>query len=212
MDVTDPIVYIFNSHQTESFRLPRNEVHNIRPNVMMASFLFKERLNNYGVPAIVEENNFVEYLRRNNLAFARSYDASRHYLNIAKRENPTLKFFVDIHRDAIRREAATITIDGKTHARILFVVGLEHENYQANLREAVRLNRMINERFPGLSRGIMQKAGPRVNGVYNQDVSRFAKLIEIGSHTNYFEEIYNTINIIAPIYAEYVRGIINEDR
>ena len=97
---------------------------------------------------------------------------------------PSLKYFIDIHRDSLKKDKTYIRIGDKDYAKVLFIVGLENENYNENLEFTNKINDKLNEYYPGLSKGIYKKEGPGVNGVYNQDNSRHTILIEIGGVEN----------------------------
>ena len=45
-----------------------------------------------------------------------------------------------------------------------------------------------------------------VNGVYNQDLSSNSLLIELGATDNTIEEVLNTLNVIAEVLKEYIKG------
>lgn len=198
----DPIVYIYNSHQLENYDGSDYEIYNITPNVMMASYILKERLNEMGISSIVEEGNITEFIQANNWNYNYSYDASRYFINEAISNYPTLKYFIDIHRDSVNKNEGTTIIDGKNYAKILFVVGLAHQNYQLNLDLANDLNKSIASAYPTLCRGVLTKKGAGVNGIYNQDISPNTILLEIGGYQNTIDEVMNTINIIVPILKE----------
>ncbi len=198
----DPIVYIYNSHQLENYDGSDYEIYNITPNVMMASYILKERLNEMGISSIVEEGNITEFIQANNWNYNYSYDASRYFINEAISNYPTLKYFIDIHRDSVNKKEGTTIVDGKNYAKILFVVGLAHQNYQMNLDLANDLNKRIVSVYPTLCRGVLTKKGAGVNGIYNQDISPNSILLEIGGYQNTIDEVMNTINIIAPILKE----------
>ena len=204
-DVIDnPIVYIYNSHQLENYDSSNYEPYNITPNVMMASYLLKEKLNNYNIPTIVEEGNINEFIKINNWDYNYSYIASRYFIEEAKRKYPSIKYFIDIHRDSVTKEYSTAIINDISYAKVLFVVGLDHDNYKGNLDFANNVNnRLIN----GISKGIIKKSGPNVNGIYNQDISSNALLIEVGGYQNKIDEVYNTIDVLANTLKE----VINEN-
>src|SRR5690606_32840748 len=97
---------------------------------------------------------------------------SRQAVDKVRKEHPSLSYFFDIHRDAdIPRETTAITIDGKTYARILFVIGTGHPRYKENLQFAESLDALLDENYPGLSRGILTKGANKGDGEYNQSVS-----------------------------------------
>ncbi len=204
--VTNPIVYIYNSHQLENYDNKNLEIYNITPNVMMASYMLKEKLNDLGIKTIVNEFNLAEFIRINNWGHADSYKASRIFVLDAKNQYSSLKYFIDIHRDSIKKEAGTIKIKGKDYAKTLFVVGEENSNYEQNLALANDLSKRINNKYPSLNRGVLKKQGAGVNGVYNQDISPNSMLIEIGGYQNNFEEVMNTVNALADILYEYIKG------
>lgn len=202
--VDRPLVYIYNSHQLENYSSKNYEEYNITPNVMMASYLLREKLNNLKVKTIVEESDITEFIRINNWNYNYSYMASRYYIKDAINKNPSLNFFIDIHRDALNKNASTIKLENKNYAKVLFVVGLEHNNYQKNLDLANNLNQRINKKYPNLSRGVITKKGANVDGIYNQDLHPNMILLELGGNENTIDEVLNTIDIISVILKEYL--------
>ena len=205
-DVDNPIVYIYNSHQLENYDNTNLKIYGITPNVLMASYLLKEKLNKNGVSSIVEDTNLAEFLNINNWDHSKSYAASRLLILDKQSKYNTLKYYIDIHRDSVNKSASTAMINGKSYAKILFVVGLEHDNYQLNVETASNINSLFNKYYPGLSRGLYKKSGPGVNGIYNQDISGNAMLIEVGGYENTIEEVFNTIDAISTILTKYING------
>ena len=128
----------------------------------------------------------------------------------AKKENESLKYFIDIHRDSLPKDKTTISINGKNFAKVLFIVGLENSNYKENLYFTEKINNKINEKYEGLSKGIYKKEGPGVNGVYNQDFSPYTILIEVGGEENNVEEVMNTMIEVSKIISEVI--IENENK
>ena len=199
-----PVVYIFNTHQTEGYKSNLLESFNINNTVYLASHILGEYLNDLGVGVVVEENSIVDVLNANGWKYGRSYKASRVLMEEAYKNNPTLKFFIDLHRDSASYERTFIKIEGVGYAKVLFVVGLEHDGYEANLELAKKLNEKIKVKYPGLSRGVLEKKGVGVNGIYNQDFNKNTILIEVGGQYNYIEEVNNTLKIISQVIYEYL--------
>jgi stage II sporulation protein P len=202
--IKKPRIYIYNSHQLENYNAKNLEIYNITPNVMMASYMLKENLNDLGIGTIVNESNLTEFIRINNWGHAGSYKASRIFILDAKGKYESLEYFIDIHRDAIKKDAGTREINGRKYARTLFVVGLENPGYEANYALANALHKKINESYPGLSRGVIKKEGKGVDGVYNQDISPKSMLIEVGGYENTIEEVMATVEALAKIIYEYI--------
>ena len=205
-DITKPIIYIYNTHQLENYNNDNLSIYGITPNVLMASYLLKEKLNDIGLPSIVEDTNITEFLTLNHWSYADSYKASRIFILDKKNTYSSLKYYIDLHRDSVSKNLTTVKINNKNYARILFVIGLEHKNYNANLSLATDINKLFDKYYPGLSRGIYKKSGPNVNGIYNQDITENAMLIELGGIDNNIEEVLNTINAISDILSMYINN------
>lgn len=206
VDIDNPIIYIYNSHQLENYDSSNLDIYGITPNVMMTSYLLKEKLNSRGLSTIVEDTNLSEFLSLNNWDYSSSYKASRIFILDKKNKYSSLEYFIDIHRDSVSKNVTTVNINGKSYARILFVVGLEHSNYQDNLNLSNKLNDLFDKYYKGLSRGIYKKEGAGVDGIYNQDISSNSILIEVGGVDNNIDEVLNTTEAITNILYYYIKG------
>ena len=154
----------------------------------------------------IVESNMSDILAKNSWDYSYSYQASRQLLQEKISTYKTLKYFIDIHRDSVSKNLTTATINNKNYAKVLFVIGLDHKNWQPNYEFATKLNNLINENYSGLSRGIMKKTGINVNGIYNQDINNNCILIEVGGVENTIEEVYNTMDAISNILYKYIKG------
>ena len=200
-----PIVYIYNTHQEEKYKSTYLEAYNITPTVLMASKMLKEYLEDLGIGVIVEEDNVTDKLHSLNWSYGSSYKVTRMFMENAKKEVPSLTYFIDLHRDSSVYSATTATIDGESYAKVLFVVGLDHANYEPNLKLAENLRDRIKNTREELFRGIMQKSGKGVNGIYNQDFSPKTMLIEVGGQYNNIREVNNTLKFLSEILAQYIK-------
>ena len=201
-----PIIYIYNSHQTEEYQSTDFVEFTVNPTVMMNDYIMEDIFNKNGYKTIVEETSIKEILNKNNWKYSSSYKASRILLEDSIIKYPSLKYFIDVHRDSITKDKTTIEIDGKQYAKILFIVGMENNNYQYNLEFTEKLNNKLNELYPKLSKGIYKKSGPGVNGIYNQDFSPNTILVEIGGFQNTTTEVLNTSIAFSKCFME----VINE--
>ena len=115
-------------------------------------------------------------------------------------ENEETSFVIDIHRDAISEEehlAPTVEIEGKTAARLRFVIGTEtesEEEWKNNLKLALEIQRKADENYPGLFQPILI----REEG-YQKDLSRNAILIEVGENCSMLEDALNSIEYFAEV-------------
>ena len=206
-NMDDPLIYIYNTHDTEEYRINYKYEYSIVPNIKLASYVLQEKLENLGIKSIVETNSVKEILNNNNWIYRDSYKASRLLVEKAKENNPSINYFIDVHRDSLSYDKTTIEKDNIKYAKVLFVVGLEHANYQSNLDLAIRINNIIEEKLRGISRGVSKKEGFGVNGIYNQDISPNSILIEIGGMENNIEEVANTINILGESLYSYIKEV-----
>lgn len=200
---TKPTVYIYNTHENEKYSSTK-EI-NINYSVKDASRYLKEKLKTYNIYSIVEEGSITDVLNTNNWNYASSYKVSRMYLDKAQKNNKDLVFYVDIHRDSVSKSISTIKIDEKKYARTMFLLGLENPNYKENQVVMESLETWLNINYKGLSRGIYKKQGKGVNGVYNQDFSPNCILIEVGGEENTYDEVVNTMDVIAEMLYEYMK-------
>ena len=204
VSIDSPKVYIYNSHQKEEYSYKYLEEYNIIPNVLMASNMLKDKLENLGINTLVEENDITKYMEENNLDHSGSYIASRYFLTNTMNKYNSIELFIDLHRDAASYEATHTIIDGKDYAKVLFVVGGEYDTYLLNKKVEEDINNIINEKYPTLSRGILKNEGWGKNGVYNQDLNSNIILIEVGSNYNNIDEVNNTLDALAIVIGEYL--------
>lgn len=206
----EPLIYIYNSHQTEEYAASTFLEYNINPTVMLADYILEETFNKNSYQTVVEEKSIKEILNQNNWKYSYSYKASRILLEERIKENNTLKYFIDIHRDSLSKEKTTIEINGKKYAKTIFLIGLENPNHEENLVFTEAINNLMNERYPNLSKGIYKKGGAGVNGVYNQDFSPYLILLEIGGYENTTTEVMNSALAFAECFMEVIKN--NENK
>ena len=203
------VVYVYFSHNRESF-LPYlqgvtnpNHAYHSQVNVTNIGDKLKEELEKGGIGTVVDKTDIEAKLKEKGLSFARSYQESRTVVEAAVTQNRDLNYLIDIHRDSRRKKDTTIEINGKTYAKLAFVIGGEHANYEKNLAFANELQKRFDSSYKGLSRGVFTKKGSGTNGKFNQDLSEKAILVEFGGVDNTFEELYNSAEILAEVISDY---------
>lgn len=203
----NPIIYIYNTHQTEEYAPSNYAEFSINPTVIMSDYILEDIFNKNGYKTLVEERSIKEVLNNNGWKYVNSYQASRIFLEDSIIKHPSLKYFIDVHRDSLKKEKTTISIDNKNYAKIVFLIGTENSNYQANLSFTEKINNKLNSLYPGLSKGIYKKGGEGVNGVYNQDFSPTTILVEMGGYENTTTEVLNTTIAFSKCFLE----VLNEE-
>lgn len=202
------VVYLYFSHNRESY-LPYlegvtnpNLAYHSKVNVTGIGDRLKERLESQGVGTTVDKSDVMGTLNEKGLGFGSAYQESRSVVETAMAGNRDLKYLIDIHRDSRRKKDTTVSIDGKAYAKLAFVIGGNNQNYEKNLKLATEIHELLEKNYKGLSRGIIENKGPGMNGVYNQDLSGNALLIEFGGVDNTFEELYRSADALADVFSE----------
>lgn len=195
----EPIIYLYNTHQKEKYANGSLGVYELNPTVLSASYLIKDMLEENNIKVIVEEKDIIKTMKQKKYNYDQTYLITRDLLKKNIKKYPSLKYFIDIHRDSISKKSSTITINKKPYAKIMFVAGMKNKNNAKNLEFMEALNTKLTKKYKGISRGIYKK-----NYVYNQDVNPGVILIEIGGQDNTMEEVYNTCNAISKALIEYI--------
>ncbi|MGE8206184.1 stage II sporulation protein P [Heyndrickxia sp. NPDC080065] len=202
-------VFIYFSHTRESF-LPYldgvtnpDDAQHSKINVTKVGGKLKEELEDRGIGTTVDKTDVQSLLLKKGWQYTQSYQESRELVQAAMTNNRNLHYFIDIHRDSRRKKDTTISINGKSFAKIAFVIGGNNPNYENNARLARDLDNLLKKKYKGLSRGVLKKAGALTNGKFNQDLSANAFLIEVGGVDNTFEEMYRTVTALADVFSEY---------
>lgn len=203
------VVFLYNTHNRESFlpHLPGitdpNSAHHGEVNITKVSDRLAQSLKANGIGTNVDRTDIMSMLNEKGWGYGRSYEASRSVAANAVSTNKDLQYIFDLHRDSARKDVTTKEIDGKAYAKILFVVGAEYASYEKNLALATELHALIDEKYPGISRGVIKKEGPGTNGIYNQDLLENSLLIEFGGVDNTLDELYHTADAVAEIFSAF---------
>ncbi len=202
-------VFIYHTHNRESWLTVSQPnpvttaVEDPKKNITLVGRRLAQALNEKGVGAQVNTDDFYQKLLEEGKTYALSYAESLKAIQAATQRNRDLRYFFDLHRDSKPRKVTTTEIGGKTYARVLFIIGMRNKNHDKNAQFATELHQLLEKKYPGLSRGVVAKSENEGNGEYNQSVSPNSLLIEIGGIGNTIEECYNTADAIADVFADY---------
>lgn len=207
--VETPLVYIYHSHTTESYfpelkgvdETDASQANHPSVNITLVGEHLARTLEDNGVPVLFDDTNFSKKLVERGLEYRDSYSVSRENVEAVLQENKSIRMVFDLHRDVLPRQKTTTEIDGEEVARILFVVNALQPNYFENEQFAVELQERLEERYPGLSRGIFVP-GVHGNENHNQDLFNSILLVEIGGVENTLEEANRSAEYLAEIVAE----------
>lgn len=183
-------IYIYNTHQSEKY-----QTKSVKEGSRYLMNLLKEK----GYTVNYETKDFELYKTKNNIDYTKSYTVSKKYLNIALKNHGTYDLVIDFHRDSIKKSAATLQYKNKSYAKLMFVVGKGSSNYKKVKKLSLQLSSMLNSKIPNISKGIYEKVRD-----YNQGTTSNMVLIEVGSNTNTYQEIQNSINILVLAIDSYL--------
>ncbi|MGJ7912197.1 stage II sporulation protein P [Neobacillus sp. LXY-1] len=203
------VVYLYFTHNRESY-LPylkgvtdSDNAYHSQINVTKVGEHLKSSLENRGIGTFVDKTDINANLNKKGWKFWRSYDESRTVVQAAMASNRDLHYFIDIHRDSQRKDKTTVSINGKSYAKLAFIIGGKNPNYEKNAKFATELHNLLEKKYKGLSRGIIIKNEPGSNSIYNQNLSDNAILIEFGGVDNNFDELNRSADALADVFSEY---------
>lgn len=188
---TGKTVYIYNTHQVEGYVGGQS--------VMDAAAILGNALEEKGIHVVLENADFNAYLKSQGLNYNQSYQASYAYLNDALVNYGGFDLIIDLHRDAIPREASYMEADGKTYAKMMMVIGGLSKNAAIIKQESSTLSDIIDNKVHGIMRTVMER-----EAYYNQQVSERMMLIECGGDVNPFDEVRNSMGVLAEGIYDYL--------
>ena len=138
-------------------------------------------------------------------AYGRSLETVERYLE----EYPTIRFVLDVHRDAISDGDGSpykviSSVDDRSAAQMSFVIGtdgggLEHPQWRENLKFAAAVQQELAERYPTLMRPITVR-----NSRYNQHTTTGSLLVEMGAAGNSLDEALLSARLLGEALAEVI--------
>ena len=206
-----PVVLIYHTHAEEAYRQTRDYTYEetgpetyktldkIRSVVALGELL-KAALEERGF-TVIHDDTDVEPPEIKS-AYSRSLEVME--------KHPEAVVYIDLHRNTANVRAKkddVVELDGRRCARMFFVVGTgigTHEgeydtvhDWQRNYALAKALTLKLREIDPRLALDIRLKLGR-----YNQHVSPYCMLIELGHNANTFSDAENSIPYLADALAE----------
>ena len=205
-----PVVLIYHTHAEEAYRQTGDYTYeetgpetyktlDKTRSVAALGALLKTELEAYGFTVIhddtdVEPPEIVS-------AYSRSLEVMERY--------PEATVYIDLHRntaDVRRRQDDVVEIDGRRVARMFFVVGAGIGTYEGEYDTAhdwqknYALAKAVTRRLKAVDRQLALDIRLKV-GRYNQHVSPYCMLIELGHNANTFEDAANSLPYLADALA-----------
>lgn len=211
-DNSGPLVMIVHSHSSESYTatdknyyLPTDpdRTEDINYNVVRVGTEIAETIEKNGIKT-VHDTSLHDYPSYNG-----SYKSSLASVNSYLEKYPSIKIVLDIHRDAMVQADGTklklvSDADGKKAAQIMLLTGsdqggLDHPNWRENLKFAMKLQRVINNMYPGLARPVSF-----TKERYNTHTTTGSIIIEVGTTGNTLEEALVSAEMIGKAVVQFI--------
>ena len=210
IEIKNKNVIIFHTHTCESYTASENydyeetgtfRTTDLNYNVARVGDELDNQLTSYGFN-VIHDKTYHDYPAYNG-SYGRSQETIENILN----EGFDTDIIIDIHRDAIGdySYAPTVKIGEDYASQLMFVVGtdgggLEHPNWQENLKFAIKIQEKANELYPGLFKPIILR-----NSRYNQQLRKGACIIEVGATGNTLEQSITSMKYLAKVLNEVIK-------
>jgi len=210
-----PEILILHTHATESFTaegetsystLQSDRTQDTEKNIVKVGEKMAEIFRENGIETL--HNKTLHDYPNYNGSYGNSLKTAEEYL----KKYPTIKMIIDVHRDAIvygdGTKAKVLTeIDGKKAAQLMFVIGtnaggLEHPEWKKNLCTAVKLQSAIEQKYPGLMRGINLRKER-----FNEHLTYGSMILEVGTSGNTLSEALYSAQLAAKVIADTLNKV-----
>ncbi len=203
-------VLIFHTHSCESYTssdlFPYTPTGNFRTTdlnytVTRVGTELENQLKQYNIP-VIHDTSYHDYPAYNG-SYTKSLQTVENILKTTQAD-----IIIDLHRDAIGSRpdyAPTVKIGDDYASQMMFVIGtneggLNHPNWQQNLKFAVKVQEKAEEMYPGLFKPIMVTPNR-----YNQHTGKYANIIEVGSTGNTLEQSLTSMKYLAKVLDEVMK-------
>lgn len=209
IDINTKNILIYHTHTCESYTPTENFKYEASGN-----FRTKD-LNCNMVRVGAELEKYMKYYGYNVLhdttiydsSYSQSYDRSLKGVAKLLEKNKDTDILFDIHRDAIGDSsyAPTVKIGDEEAAQLMFVIGSngggsEHDNWNENLKLAIKIQEKANELYPGLFKPIVLR-----DSRYNQQLAKGASIIEVGATGNTMEQCLSSMKYLSKVLSEVLK-------
>lgn len=213
----EPAVLIFHTHTTESYQYIDRDFYSSSytsrstsadKNMVRIGKAIKSEIEKAGFKVIHDTTV-------HDTKYTGAYGRSRKTVEAYLEKYPSIEIVLDVHRDGIAdydgsKIKPTAVIEGKKTAQVMIISGCQeegngitgYEGWKENLVFALKLQKEMEEAFPGLTRPLYF-CGRK----YNMDMTKASVLLEVGSDSNTIEEAYYAGLCIGKAAGELLRSI-----
>lgn len=206
-----PAVLIIHTHATESYLgTDGNRTEDPNYNMLRVGAEIKKILEENGI-GVIHDTTLHDEPSYNN-----AYIYARETIEARLAECPSIRMVVDVHRDAFdiseeEQLSTYATVDGQASSQLMLVMGTDagnryHPNWQENLSVAVKLQVLLEEKYPGICRR-MQLRTER----FNQDLSPAGMILEVGAAGDTLEQALVAARAFAEAVVTLSQGSVTAD-
>jgi stage II sporulation protein P len=204
-----PTVLIFHSHATESYTRQEGEdylsdgdyrTQNTDHNMVAVGALLAQQLRDRGI-GVIHDRQLHDYP-----SYSMAYTNARASVERYLQEYPSICLVLDLHRDAALNPdgsqfATSATVNGIASAQLMLVAGTDwtggsHPNWEENLSLAMKLQVLLEQKNPGLTRPNLLRGC-----VFNQDLLAGMLIVEVGTAGNSLAEALTAMPPLADAIA-----------
>ncbi len=141
-----------------------------------------------------------------------AYNRALEVIQQAISENPSIKFVIDVHRDAMitssgKKYKTVAQIGGRQAAQLMLVAGtdgggLTFDDWPDHLALAAKIQQQMNALYPGIMRPINVRAAR-----FNQHVTPGSMLLEVGTSGNSLDEALYSASLFADALGDMLLDI-----
>ena len=209
-----PSVLIVHTHGSEAYTpteknsyVPSDpdRTENKNYNMIRVGDLVEGILDEAGI-GVVHDRELYDYP-----SYSGSYTRSLEAIETALEKYPDISVVLDLHRDSAldpdgSSHKTTVEFEGVTCSQVMLVVGtgeggLPHPDWEENFRFALELQTVMQNRYPGLARGIDLRTER-----FNQHATHGSLIVEIGYSGNTLEEALAAAERFAACLAEVLKA------
>ncbi|HZK57634.1 MAG TPA: stage II sporulation protein P [Clostridia bacterium] len=204
-----PNILIYHTHGTESYKpITEGNYHSLKKEytVIGAANVITEELEKKGYE-VIHDTTYHDYP-----SYSGSYNRSATTVTSILKKNPSIRVILDIHRDGYDKidtrkdrlkltENSKVEINGENVARFQFVIGATSKNRKEVECFACFVKAVSDSKYPGFSKEILVKQ----YGSYNQYLSDYAALVELGANSNTIEEAKRAGYYFADVVADALK-------
>jgi stage II sporulation protein P len=207
----EPSILLLHTHSMETYSpFSDNNYHssNNKQNVTQVGTIMTDVLESK-----YKYNVIHDITKHDNPSYADSYINSQKTIISQLGKNPSVKVVLDVHRDALAAKTEkdkanikskyTTIINGKSAAKVEFVIGPDNKNYAELQKFVVYVKKKMDKLYPGLFYNTVVKS----KGKYNQFYRDHTLLIEVGCTFNTDKEAKYSAELMGNVIGEVLKDL-----